>query len=58
MLDGFTVYNGNLELIDNGLVDLITLEEKQLVKLRRSADPSLTKSSTVQALERSTTGAV
>jgi hypothetical protein len=58
MLNRLAVHNGRLELLDNGLVDGVTLKPHQWQSTHVHASKPLTKSSTVHRSARSTTGAV
>ena len=55
VLDGLPIYDGMLELLDDGLVDCITLYEKSTMFAPDSTE-TLTKSSTVHAFFLNTTG--
>ena len=58
MFDRSTVYDGVFELFNNGLVDSITLSEVSRYSPPSTGAFQLTKSSTVEAFLRNTTGAV
>lgn len=55
VLDGLAIHNGVLELLNDGLVDSITLQKGQKA-LATEAMAILTKSSTVELFFRRTTG--
>lgn len=57
VLDRLAVDNGGFELLDDALVDLVTLKQISTPLKQEATSGGLTKSSTVHLFARSTTGA-